>query len=281
MDLPSRAYQYFYRQRWPNGFACPRCGYSGCYTIATRRSPLYQCGLCRHQTTLTAGTVMEKSRTPLDKWLSAVELLSASYGVNAVQLAARIGVSHKSAWLMLRAFRRAIHKLEEERQFLGTVHAGLQVLGPYFFITHILYRRERVILIGGSMNDRTGKASAVKFRPVPKQLLDGKRLTRDGKVHFAQNAFPFSREFVPLSSFGMAKSQLRFIAEDAKHWLYSTYGSIGNTYLQLYLDEYAFRWNCVSQDIPLKNAWEQMMFGRAVYEPSISAPCCSYAPFAV
>ncbi|HZG84667.1 hypothetical protein, partial [Paenibacillus sp.] len=154
---------------------------------------------------------------------------------------------------------------------LGTVHAGLQVLGPYFFITHALYRRERVILIGGSMDNRTGKASAVKFRPVPTHLLDGKRLTRDGKIHFAQNVFPDSREFVPLSSFGMAKSQLRFIAEDAKHWLYSVFGSIGNTYLQLYLDEYAFRWNCISRGIPLKAAWEQMMFGRAVYERTMSA----------
>jgi hypothetical protein len=55
------------RTRWPSGFRCPKCGGSQCYRIAataTHRS-LMQCTACRHQTSLTAGTLLDSSKLPL------------------------------------------------------------------------------------------------------------------------------------------------------------------------------------------------------------------------
>src|SRR5690606_14861167 len=121
-------FSYFFKLRWPNKFECPRCGYDEYYTISTRRAPLYQCRFCKHQTSLTAGTVMDRSRTPLSKWASAFEMISSTVGVNVVQLSAAIGVSHKVAWTMLRRVRQAISRFEQQRKLHGTVHAGLRCL---------------------------------------------------------------------------------------------------------------------------------------------------------
>ena len=54
---------YLFSRRWPNGFACPRCGGVECYHVSTR--DLYECRYCRYQASLTAGTIMEKTQTPL------------------------------------------------------------------------------------------------------------------------------------------------------------------------------------------------------------------------
>ena len=51
--------------RWPVGFLCPRCGEKEHGLVYGRRLKRYQCRHCRHQTTLTAGTIMEATKLPL------------------------------------------------------------------------------------------------------------------------------------------------------------------------------------------------------------------------
>ena len=51
--------------RWPEGFICPRCGEKEHGLVYGRRHKRYQCRQCRHQATLTAGTVMEATKLPL------------------------------------------------------------------------------------------------------------------------------------------------------------------------------------------------------------------------
>lgn len=59
-----------FKLRWPEGFRCPRCGCDTAYFLEKRM--LYQCTSCKHQTSLTAGTVMHKTKTPLVKWFWAI-----------------------------------------------------------------------------------------------------------------------------------------------------------------------------------------------------------------
>lgn len=54
--------------RWPDGFVCPRCQGTSCSRIRTRTHPLYQCCSCRHQSSLTAGTVLQATKLPLTQW---------------------------------------------------------------------------------------------------------------------------------------------------------------------------------------------------------------------
>ena len=54
--------EFLRKVRWPDGFVCPRCGERGSVTIQTRR--LEQCRSCRYQASLTAGTVLDRTRKP-------------------------------------------------------------------------------------------------------------------------------------------------------------------------------------------------------------------------
>jgi hypothetical protein len=60
---------YLMACRWPDGFRCPACGDAGSYLLATR--DLLQCRACRRQTSVTAGTALDRTRLPLPLWFAA------------------------------------------------------------------------------------------------------------------------------------------------------------------------------------------------------------------
>src|SRR5664280_1258004 len=62
--------EYLFESRWPEGFRCPRCGHGDCWPVSKRRV-LLECAGCHLQTSLTAGTVLHKTRTPLHLWFWA------------------------------------------------------------------------------------------------------------------------------------------------------------------------------------------------------------------
>ena len=91
-------HQHLYQMKWPDGFRCPKCGYNRCYEINTRKLPLYECAHCKHQTTVTVGTIFEKTRTDLRIWFWAIFLIAHDKrGVSATFLAKELGVSFQTA----------------------------------------------------------------------------------------------------------------------------------------------------------------------------------------
>lgn len=99
--------------RWPNGPVCPHCGVIGEATNVggkSARAGCYQCNACREQFTVTVGTVFERSKVPLNKWLLATYLISSSKkGVSAHQLHRTLGVTYKTAWFMAHRIREAMN----------------------------------------------------------------------------------------------------------------------------------------------------------------------------
>ena len=139
---------HLFRERWPEGFVCPACGGFGAYEIRTRRLPLYQCKNCRHQTSLIAGTVMEGSRTPLCKWMVALQLMSLECGVTAVRLASILSVTYKTAWRMLHKIRLAISRLESNEPLTGEIKIGLAHYGRF---KSMRVPRKQPVLVGISL----------------------------------------------------------------------------------------------------------------------------------
>lgn len=98
--------------RWPNGPVCPHCG-SGDEQKRLKgskhRPGVVQCNSCRKQYTVTVGTVFERSKVPLNKWLLATHLMCASKkGISAHQLHRMLGVTYKTAWFMAHRIREAM-----------------------------------------------------------------------------------------------------------------------------------------------------------------------------
>jgi transposase-like protein len=100
--------------RWPTGPVCPHCGNLDQSKIAksqgrAARAGLYYCAACNGQFTVTVGTVMERSKIPLTKWLFAMHLMGASKkGMSALQLQRMLGVTYKSAWFLCHRIREAM-----------------------------------------------------------------------------------------------------------------------------------------------------------------------------
>ncbi len=101
-------------QLWADGRACPHCGVVDKSTSIqgrTARSGLYMCNACRKQFTVTVGTLFERSHIPLNKWLMAMFLLSASKkGMSTHQMHRMLGVSYKSTWFMTHRLREAMRE---------------------------------------------------------------------------------------------------------------------------------------------------------------------------
>jgi transposase-like protein len=101
-------------QRWPHGVSCPHCGNSDQAKLKALRGKahrpgLYQCAECRKQFTVTVGTVMERSKIPLNKWVLAMHLMSASAkGISARRLLQLLGVTYQTAWFLCRRIREAM-----------------------------------------------------------------------------------------------------------------------------------------------------------------------------
>jgi transposase-like protein len=116
--------------RWPDSFRCPRCGSAAHGVNQDDRAKRFQCKSCRHQTTLTAGTVMEATKLPLTTWFLAIYLLSqAKTGLSALALKRQLGVSYPTAWRIHHKLMTAMADREARYILNGRVQIDDAYLG--------------------------------------------------------------------------------------------------------------------------------------------------------
>jgi len=112
--------KYLFQIRWPEGFICPHCGRKEYYYVGSRHK--YQCKCCRHQTSLTAGTVLHKSHLPLLTWFWAVYLVSHDKrGHSALQLSAGLNLPYNTAWFLLHSIRHDMAERNSKYMLSGIV----------------------------------------------------------------------------------------------------------------------------------------------------------------
>lgn len=100
------ARSYLESRRWRDGIKCPVCT-SG-ERIGVRKDGYYRCHACKEDFTVRTGTIFERSKVPLHKWLYAMYLLlTARKGISSLQLSKQIGITQKSAWFVLHRIREA------------------------------------------------------------------------------------------------------------------------------------------------------------------------------
>jgi len=99
---------YLKELTYPNGTKCPKCEReSNFYHVKGRTA--YACQFCGHHVYPTAGTIFDKSTTPLKLWFYAVFIMSVTRsGVSAKQLERELGVTYKTAWRMFHSIRKLI-----------------------------------------------------------------------------------------------------------------------------------------------------------------------------
>ena len=148
---------------WPDGPVCPHCGeYENIKKLKgkSHRPGLHACNSCRGHFTVTVGTVLERSKIPLNKWVLGFHLMAASKkGMSAHQLHRMLGVTYKTAWFMAHRIREGMRDLSPD-----PVGGGNKVV------------EADETYVGGKAKNRA-------FGPPPKKEAVFALVERGGKVH--------------------------------------------------------------------------------------------------
>jgi len=261
-----------FERRWPGGFACPVCGNGGAAVLKSR-AHTYECLGCGRQTSITAGTVMHRSKLPLTAWFWAAHLMSThSNGMSARQLEDQLGLTYKTAWLLTQKLRRSM--VDPNRDPLeGVVEVDQAEIpfraGDAFFDPG----KSGTILIAGAVEVIDRDTNRAKPRRKQAKYLD----TRSGRIRLAviaDNSAASIEAFVranvkrgtTLLTDGHAsypgltdyRHDPRVVGKMAGHvvlpwihrvfslmkrWALGTYHGLRRKHVDTYLNEFVFRYN--------------------------------------
>jgi transposase-like protein len=174
---------FLFKRRWPDGFVCPVCGERHVAALKSRPR-LYECLDCGRQTSITAGTVMHRSRLPLTAWFWAAHLMTThSNGMSARQLEEQLDVTYKTAWLLTQKLRRSM--VDPDREPLEGVVEVDQTEIP-FREGDTSFERGNAgkILVIGAVEVIDRDNNQAKPRPKHAKYLD----TRSGRIRLAMIA---------------------------------------------------------------------------------------------
>jgi transposase-like protein len=253
--------------RWPNGPFCPHCGNADRAKIAkgqgnAHRAGLHYCAECNGQFTVTVGTVMERSKIPLSKWLLAMHLMGASKkGISALQLQRMLGITYKSAWFMCHRIREAM--IPEKRGPIGgqnrVVESDETLIGGKAknraYATKEPKKHTVLTLVDRDGDSHSFHVANVKAKTLREAIVK----TVDRKSHFMTDELASyenvgrefaghstvnhsANEYVRLGGFAHVNTaECRFSL--MKRAVFGTHHSISEAHLPRYLAEWDFKWN--------------------------------------
>lgn len=255
------AFRFVSESRWPDGWRCPKCGHAKGYARVDRRG--VECSGCGYVGSVTAGTVMHKSRMELRTWL----LVTDKRGVSAKNLQRQLGIPrYETAFQMLHKLRAAM-VAPERTKLIGAVEVDETMVGGVR-TGRTRDPRDKFIVVGaieirvgerGKRNkgyypgrvrfrhvkSRTEKALAGFVRDV---VEEGALVITDGHASYGSLDLKGYEHGVESTAAGMAQGDVlrhfHLAASNLKAWLAGMFhGSVSGQHLQAYLNEFAFRFN--------------------------------------
>lgn len=247
--------QYLFALRWPEGFACPRCGGKAVWPM---RRGLWLCGKCRYQVSVTAGTVFQDSHLPLVTWFRAMwYVTSQKNGMSALGLQRVLGLSsYKTAWAMLHKLRRAMVRPGRDR-LRGTVEVDETYWGSEEEGVIGRQTEKKALIVVAAEEDGKG-IGRIRMRHIPdvtkaslhgfiaKAIEPGNTVRTDGlPAYLGLKGYVHDRQVQRHQPEGEhLLPRVHQVVSLLKRWLLGTHqGAIGHEHLEYYLDEFTFRFN--------------------------------------
>lgn len=247
--------KYLFDRKWPKGFKCPKCGHGEYYYINTRK--LYQCKECAHQASVTARTVMHRSKLDLTVWFWAIYLVSNDKrGRSALSLSQVLDLNYRTAWRLLHKIRHAMKERDTKYQLAGFVEMDDAYFGAPRPGTDGRGTTKTKVAIALSTDEaghpqyvsmKVIKAvSTAEIKRVAEECVEkGSLILTDGHssykqlkknyVHKYQNYYESDNtEFL---------KWLHIIVGNAKIYIMGTYHGLNKKFMQTYLDEFCYRFN--------------------------------------
>lgn len=241
-----------FQNRYGDVKDCPACGVVNTKFYRVRGRKCYACEHCGYQLHPLAQTIFHKSSTPLTDWFFAIYLFSvAKNGVSAKELERHLGVTYKTAHRMARQIRKL---MEDENELSGNVEIDETYIGGRRKLAHKFENKSAVF----GMVERNGFVSAkhvkstgarVLLPEIEKTIKIGsiihsdewqayKTLNRRGYTHTTVNHS--NLEYVRGSAY---TNTIEGFWSQLKRSLDGTYHAVSPKYLQLYVNEFVFRYN--------------------------------------
>lgn len=248
--------EYLFRLRWPEGFVCPRC--SGQEAWETDRG-LYKCRKCGHQTSISAGTIFQDTKKPLQTWFRAIwYITNQKHGVSALGLQRALGLgSYRTAWTMLHKLRVAMVRPGRDR-IAGTVEVDETYIGGKKPVYRGRGAAGKTLVLVAAQEDgkRIGRirlrkvhdATATSLRPAVQECVKSGSIVRtDGWSGYSGlEAFGYNHQVVR-NDYSVGDNLLPLVNRVVallKRWLVGTHqGAVRSSHLEYYLDEFTFRFN--------------------------------------
>ena len=246
-----------FHHKWPEGFACPRCGHGRAY--AHKKRLLFECVACGHQASLTAGTVLHKTRVQLKKWFLAIYLMSQTKKtISAAELSRQLGIAPQTAWTMRRKITEAMARregdmisgvVEMDESLVGGVSKGKRGRGaagktPVAVMASVSpgggLGRVHMQAMGGVSGLSLEGAAQDYIAPGADIVTDGLYAYRD------LPGIGYRHRFEVLGSSGGAAASLPWVhvtISNFKRWVLDIFHGVSSKHLQSYLDEFCYRLN--------------------------------------
>jgi len=266
--------RYLEQLRWPGGFVCVRCGERGHPQRLATRSRVLRCRSCRHEASVTAGTVMHRSKTDLHVWFWAALLMATSTpGISALEVQKKLGITrYETAFQLLHKLRAGMVRpnqdqiggewpIEMDITFVGGKRKGRQGKtdkAPVIIAVEVRRREVRdpktgkVIERGLAGRMRLCKiadksaASADKFAKdwiAPGSILrtdDGGEFANLAGLGYTHQAVATRHNRATMDTWLPMVSR---VTGNLKAWIDGTFHGVGRKHLQAYLNEFMFRFN--------------------------------------
>jgi transposase-like protein len=250
---------YLERLRWPDGFVCPACQMSMIPWRQTRGRLV--CPGCRHQSSASAGTILDKTRTPLTTWFEAAwHVTTAKNGLSAKTLERTLGVSYRVAWTMLQRYRVAMVRAErgrlsgdvevDETLVGGVTEGGKRGRGTSKCVVVVAVEVKQPKGFGRVRMRHVPDASGANLLPfVCHVVAPGTVVLTDGWGGYndlLEHGYTHRKTVLSSQSDPAHVSMpgVHRVSSLLKRWILGTHqGSVVPAHLQSYLEEFTFRFN--------------------------------------
>lgn len=247
---------YLMHKRWKDGFTCAKCQHREYYYIFTRQ--LFECRQCHYQTSITAGTLMHKTKLPLKTWFWAIYLVAHDKrGKSALSLSQVLGLHYRTALHLMRKIRAAMQErdslymlsgiVEMDDAYFGAPRKGKDGRGTHKAKAVIALSKDernrpaflRIQVIDQVTAEEIKRVAQKCVKPGSKIVSDGHRsykpladigYSHDSKAYYKENQEDFLK-------------MLHIVIGNVKTYIQGTYHGLGSKYLQSYFDEFCFRFN--------------------------------------
>lgn len=250
---------------YPEGITCRKCDKVRNHHKITGRKA-YACSACGTHAYPLAGTIFEKSSTPLKSWFYAMYLMACTRcGISAKQLERELGVTYKTAWRMFKQIRTLFDESLED--FAGEVEADETYIGGRRHgtppgrpgpeshkstVVGVVERGGRVAALVTKDASKTSVEPIVTERVLPSAMVytdEWAGYDELAKRGYSHKRIPHAEKVYVMGN--VHTNTIEGFWSLLKRGISGVYHSVSAHHLQSYINEYAFRYNHRDDESPM------------------------------